>query len=157
MFDIYIHASAVQKAEEYFSVLAASKLEGLGLLVGSNFEYEDANYLQIVDFITGETNSSAVSVSFSKHAFEKLAGDLKERDEIVVGWCHSHPTYGCFLSATDVNAQRSFFNEDFHVAGVFDPMRKEDFGSVNAMAKRFYRLTDKGYREVSFAVVKDVK
>ncbi len=156
MFDIYIYSGAVQKAEEYFSALAVSKLEGLGLLVGNQLEYDSANYLKITDFITGETNSSAVSVSFSRQAFEKLAGDLKERDEIVLGWCHSHPSYGCFLSATDVNTQRSFFNEDFHVASVFDPMRKEDFGGVNAMAKRFYRLADKGYREVSFAVVKDV-
>ena len=30
------------------------------------------------------------------------------RNEIVVGWYHSHPGFGCWLSPTDINTQKTF-------------------------------------------------
>lgn len=30
------------------------------------------------------------------------------RPEMVVGWYHSHPGFGCWLSGVDVNTQQSF-------------------------------------------------
>merc|ERR1711916_331083 len=44
------------------------------------------------------------------------------RSEMVVGWYHSHPGFGCWLSGVDVNTQKSFeaLNERA-VAVVVDP------------------------------------
>ena len=46
------------------------------------------------------------------------------RPEIVVGWYHSHPGYGCWLSGIDVSTQmlNQNFQEPF-VAIVVDPVR----------------------------------
>jgi proteasome lid subunit RPN8/RPN11 len=156
VYSVYVRQKAVEKAESYFAELAVRKLEGMGFLIGSPCTHEGRKFVVISDFVTSETDSSPVSVKFSTSAFEKLSVQLNKIGEnIVVGWCHSHPSYGCFLSSTDVSTQRRFFNEDFHIAGVFDPLKKEAFGDkVNAMAKRFYRLTGNGYGEVSFAVIK---
>lgn len=30
------------------------------------------------------------------------------RSEMVVGWYHSHPGFGCWLSGVDMNTQQSF-------------------------------------------------
>jgi len=46
------------------------------------------------------------------------------RPEMVVGWYHSHPGFGCWLSSVDVNTQQSF--EQLHpraVAVVIDPIQ----------------------------------
>ncbi len=151
MYEVYLKQSAVAKAEEYFSQLAEKKLEGMGLLVGDICKH-GGMYVVVGDFLTGETDSSAISVKFSRNAFSTLVSQLKNRT--VVGWCHSHPAYGCFLSATDVETQRSFFPEEFHIAGVFDPAKQENADGIETMAKRFYKLRGNAYREVSFAVIK---
>ena len=159
MFDVYVKQSAVDKAEEYFSRLASQRLEGMGLLIGVNCEHNGKRFVMVDEFMTTDTASTSVSVRFSPSAFEKLSQQLKGKlgEQVVVGWCHSHPSYGCFLSTTDVSTQRRFFNEEFHVASVFDPLRKEVFGAKTAMSKRFYRLHGNGYSEVSFAVIANRK
>ena len=46
------------------------------------------------------------------------------RKEVVVGWYHSHPGFGCWMSGVDQNTQKSF--EMLHeraVAVVVDPVQ----------------------------------
>lgn len=46
------------------------------------------------------------------------------RPEIVVGWYHSHPGFGCWLSNVDVNTQQSFEQlNPRSVAVVIDPIQ----------------------------------
>jgi 26S proteasome regulatory subunit N11 len=40
----------------------------------------------------------------------------------LVGWYHSHPGHGIFLSATDLRTQALWFRQPWHVALVFDPV-----------------------------------
>jgi len=46
------------------------------------------------------------------------------RPEMVVGWYHSHPGFGCWLSGVDINTQQSFeaLNQRA-VAVVVDPIQ----------------------------------
>lgn len=64
---------------------------------------------------------------------KKLSGTICNRciyngknyslDEMkIVGWYHSHPGFGVFMSGTDVITQRRYFPRDFHVALVIDPI-----------------------------------
>lgn len=56
----------------------------------------------------------------------KMIDMLKQtgRPEMVVGWYHSHPGFGCWLSATDVNTQQSFEAlAERAVAVVVDPVQ----------------------------------
>eukprot|EP00267_Zea_mays_P046458 XP_020398836.2 COP9 signalosome complex subunit 5a-like [Zea mays] len=47
------------------------------------------------------------------------------RPEMVVGWYHSHPGFGCWLSGVDINTQQSFEALNPRVvAVVIDPIQK---------------------------------
>lgn len=52
---------------------------------------------------------------------ERLHPDLK-----IVGWYHSHPNFGIFLSAHDRFIHQNFFTAPWHIAYVVDPIRKKD-------------------------------
>ena len=55
----------------------------------------------------------------------KLVG----KEQIVVGWYHSHPSFGPWLSHTDVQTQQSFENlEGRAVAVVVDPIKSTKSG-----------------------------
>uniref|UniRef100_A0A0X3NR38 COP9 signalosome complex subunit 5 n=2 Tax=Schistocephalus solidus TaxID=70667 RepID=A0A0X3NR38_SCHSO len=66
------------------------------------------------------------------------------RTENVLGWYHSHPGYGCWLSGIDVSTQlmNQTYQEPF-VAIVIDPIRTVSSGKVNLGAFRTYPI---GYR-----------
>jgi len=52
-----------------------------------------------------------VSVEAVDPVFQtKMLEMLKQtgRPEMVVGWYHSHPGFGCWLSGVDINTQQSF-------------------------------------------------
>lgn len=61
------------------------------------------------------------------------------RQENAIGWYHSHPGYGCWLSGIDVSTQmlNQNFQEPF-VAIVIDPVRTISAGKVCLGAFRTY-------------------
>ena len=57
------------------------------------------------------------------------------RPEMVVGWYHSHPGFGCWLSGVDINTQQSFEALTSRaVAVVVDPIQSVK-GKVGVLAK----------------------
>jgi 26S proteasome regulatory subunit N11 len=53
-----------------------------------------------------------------------LVADVRPRPESVVGWYHSHPGFGCWLSSVDINTQQSFEQlTPRAVAVVVDPIQ----------------------------------
>ena len=68
-----------------------------------------------------------VSVEAVDPVFQaKMLDMLKQtgRPEIVVGWYHSHPGFGCWLSGVDINTQQSFEALSSRaVAVVVDPIQ----------------------------------
>ena len=66
-------------------------------------------------------------------------GSLTIRLENVIGWYHSHPGYGCWLSGIDVATQ--MLNQQFQepwLAVVIDPTRTVSAGKVEIGAFRSY-------------------
>ncbi|CAB4280470.1 unnamed protein product [Prunus armeniaca] len=96
----------------------------MGLLLG---EFPDEYRIDVVDTIEMPQSGTAVSVEAIDDAFQtKMLDMLKQpgRAEQVVGWYHSHPGFGCWLSSVDMNTQQSF--EALHpraVAVVVDPIQ----------------------------------
>lgn len=57
-------------------------------------------------------SGTTVTVESVDHVFQtKMLDMLKQtgRPEMVVGWYHSHPGFGCWLSSVDVNTQQVSF------------------------------------------------
>lgn len=71
--------------------------------------------------------SQGVSVEAVDPVFQaKMLDMLKQtgRPEMVVGWYHSHPGFGCWLSGVDINTQQSFEAlSERAVAVVIDPIQ----------------------------------
>lgn len=69
------------------------------------------------------------------------------RQENAIGWYHSHPGYGCWLSGIDVSTQmlNQNFQEPF-VAIVIDPVRTISAGKVCLGAFRTYPKVTKLFK-----------
>lgn len=72
-------------------------------------------------------SGTGVSVEAVDPVFQaKMLEMLKQtgRPEMVVGWYHSHPGFGCWLSSVDINTQQSFETLNGRaVAVVVDPIQ----------------------------------
>ncbi len=150
--EAYIDDSLMLDLERRARDAAGQGKEWMGLLTGTAFTWRGRKYIVIDGCASAKNEATAVSVRFNEEAFGSLAGDIAQcasQGKSVVGWVHTHPGYGCFLSATDLRTQASYFNEDYSVALVIDPTKTED----NRALKRFFKLTKDGtgYREASYA------
>lgn len=77
---------------------------------------------RFADFVLQGVSVEAVDPVFQA----KMLDMLKQtgRPEMVVGWYHSHPGFGCWLSGVDINTQQSFEAlSDRAVAVVVDPIQ----------------------------------
>lgn len=90
-------------------------------------EFVDAYTVKVVDVFAMPQSGTTVSVEAVDPVFQaEMASMLSQtgRPEVVVGWYHSHPGFGCWLSATDVNTQQSFEQLNSRsVAVVVDPIQ----------------------------------
>ena len=152
MFEVYFSKTAIQQFEQHAASFAENRLECMGLLLGNYYSFQGKRWVWAEQYITAENDSSPTSVRFSRDAFSSLVQkyNSSRNNKLVVGWAHSHPGYGCFLSATDVKTQDSFFDHSLNFALVVDPSKKSSSGTP---LKKVFRLSDSNPCEVSFAVV----
>lgn len=81
-------------------------LEVMGLMLG---EFVDDYTVKVVDVFAMPQSGTGVSVEAVDPVFQtKMLDMLKQtgRPETVVGWYHSHPGFGCWLSGVDINTQQ---------------------------------------------------
>jgi len=119
---------------------SGGSLEVMGLMQG----YIDGTALVVTDAFRLPVEGTETRVNAQDEANEYLVEYLRlsreqGRMENVVGWYHSHPGYGCWLSGIDVDTQavQQQFNDPF-VAVVVDPDRTVSAGKVEIGAFRTY-------------------
>ena len=71
--------------------------------------------------------STGASLTFTHETWADLHRRICQRHpgEVILGWQHTHPGLGVFLSGYDLFIQRNFFREPWQVALVVDPRRQE--------------------------------
>mmetsp|Transcript_27438 Transcript_27438/g.94932 ORF Transcript_27438/g.94932 Transcript_27438/m.94932 type:complete len:312 (-) Transcript_27438:163-1098(-) len=103
---------------------AGVPFEVMGLMLG---EFVDPYTVRVADVFSMPQKGTTVSVESVDEVFQQeMIEMLKQtgRMEAVVGWYHSHPGFGCWLSSTDVNTAQSFEQLDPRcVAVVVDPIQ----------------------------------
>ena len=103
---------------------AGVPMEVMGLMLG---EYVDDFTVRVLDVFAMPQSGTAVSVESVDPVFQQqMVEMLKQtgRPELVVGWYHSHPGFGCWLSGTDTNTAASFEKlNPRSVAVVVDPIQ----------------------------------
>ena len=75
-----------------------------------------------------EAVGSAAQLTFPPESWTAVYAVIEERNqgERLVGWYHSHPGHGVFLSAYDQFIHTSFFPEEGQIAMVIDPQSGEE-------------------------------
>ncbi|XP_059474032.1 COP9 signalosome complex subunit 5 [Neocloeon triangulifer] len=141
--DIRISALALLKMVMH--ARSGGTLEVMGLLVGK----VDGNTMVVMDSFALPVEGTETRVNAQAQAYEYMTQYMEAakkvgRLENAIGWYHSHPGYGCWLSGIDVSTQmlNQNFQEPF-VAIVIDPVRTISAGKVNLAAFRTY---PKGYK-----------
>jgi proteasome lid subunit RPN8/RPN11 len=126
-FEMYLSKVAEQKIRNHALAHAEERREVMGFLLGTVHLHRGREYTLVRDVATTDLDATAVSVRFDRAAFDKLFEELDGCDfrYVIVGWYHSHPSYTCFMSATDIQTQRSMFDRRFHTAIVIDPLNRE--------------------------------
>jgi len=103
-----IHVSSLALLKMLIHGRAGVPLEVMGLMIG---EFVDDYTVRVADVFsmpqtaTGQS-VEAVNPEYQAKMLDKL--DLVGRPEKVVGWYHSHPGFGCWLSMEDVMTARSY-------------------------------------------------
>ncbi len=118
----------VLEAPAHAAILAHARsnaeVELCGVLVGDLFRDEDGPFLVITDVIRGRAAKQGdTSVTFTHSTWEQIHRemDAKHAGRRIVGWYHTHPGFGVFLSEVDLFAHRNFFDAAWQVALVVDP------------------------------------
>lgn len=145
-FEVYVSSLAERKIREQAVKAAPDSLEVMGLLLGEVYEWNGRTYAVIKDACTTDLQNTPSKVRFNPDALPGLFRELDDAgfDYVVVGWYHSHPGHTCFLSRTDLDTQRTLFDQPFHCALVIDPVNRE---------LKVFKLSGGGYAEVPFAIV----
>ncbi|KAI5180752.1 26S proteasome regulatory subunit N11 [Nematocida sp. AWRm80] len=103
---------------------AGVPMEVMGLMLG---EFIDDYTIKVVDVFAMPQSGTGVSVEAVDPVFQTKMMDMLKitgRGESVVGWYHSHPGFGCWLSSVDMNTQSGFEQLSKRaVAVVIDPIQ----------------------------------
>uniref|UniRef100_A0A0A9YA53 COP9 signalosome complex subunit 5 n=2 Tax=Lygus hesperus TaxID=30085 RepID=A0A0A9YA53_LYGHE len=136
--DIKISALALLKMVMH--ARSGGTLEVMGLLLGK----VDANTMLVMDSFALPVEGTETRVNAQAQAYEYMTAYIESAKQVgrlenAIGWYHSHPGYGCWLSGIDVSTQmlNQNFQEPF-VAIVIDPVRTISAGKVCLGAFRTY-------------------
>ncbi|KAK3900880.1 JAB1/Mov34/MPN/PAD-1 ubiquitin protease-domain-containing protein [Staphylotrichum tortipilum] len=118
---------------------SGGSLEVMGLMQG----YVDGPALVVTDAFRLPVEGTETRVNAQGDADEYLVEYLsacrdESRQENVIGWYHSHPGYGCWLSGIDVATQQLQQLQGPMVAVVIDPDRTVSANKVEIGAFRTY-------------------
>lgn len=119
-----IHVSSLALLKMLKHGRAGVPMEVMGLLIG---DFVDNYTIRVVDVFAMPQSGTGVSVEAIDPVFQSKMLEMLQlvgRSESVVGWYHSHPGFGCWLSGVDMNTQSSFESLDERaVALVVDPIQ----------------------------------
>lgn len=97
-----------------------------GVLVGRIGKSGKRMFVEVTHFIPATKGvSHRASFEFTNEAQQEIHRimDTEHRDRKIVGWFHTHPGYGIFLSGADQFIDRHYFQEKYHIAMVLDPTK----------------------------------
>lgn len=150
--NIYIH----QKVYAQIHKFAANKTENEhgGILIGRILNEMGKENTIIEGFIEAKYNAATpTTLTFTHETWDYFHSEIdrKYKDKKIVGWIHTHPNFGIFLSENDRFIQQNFFTDANQVAYVVDPIQNDEgfFFWVNEKLERcpgFYLFDKNGVK-----------
>ena len=99
-----------------------------GILVGEVLKDESGPYVRVDDTVDAlHADEKGAELTFTHETWEHINKemDTKHEGKKIVGWYHTHPGFGVFLSDRDEFIHKSFFDQPFQIALVYDPKTRE--------------------------------
>jgi len=118
---VYISEPAYARMKKHTDT--TNEVELCGVLIGEVQRDPLGFFLKVDDVIEGEkaTNAGA-QVTFTHQTWDHINA-IKDKEfpkKRIVGWYHTHPGFGVFLSGMDLFIQQSYFNHPFQIAIVVE-------------------------------------
>ncbi len=137
---VVVDSEVVRKIRQH--ARSSQKTEICGILIGQDRDLR----VEIRASIEGENADQAgAHVTFTQNTWEHIYAvkDKEFPNERIVGWYHSHPGFGIFLSEHDTFIHRNFFSSPGQIAWVFDPISDEEgcFGWVEGQIRRIASIS----------------
>ncbi|QDU93377.1 Mov34/MPN/PAD-1 family protein [Lignipirellula cremea] len=109
--------------------LSSPDAEICGVFVGRGYRDPQGPFVYIEHIIRGQhSDSHAAQVTFTaetwNHIHNRLDADFPELR--ILGWYHTHPGFGVFLSGMDRFIQENYFSGSDQMAFVYDPHSGEE-------------------------------
>ena len=124
---IYVFEDAMADVLEYSE--SNQMREVGGFLVGGLHE-DGGLFVEVRGFLPAAMARSQVdSVTFTHAAWATMNRQVEQQfpDDLVLGWVHTHPGFGIFLSGYDLFIHRNFFSQPWQISLVVDP-RSDELG-----------------------------
>lgn len=136
--------------------------ESGGVLVGTVIEDFGKSNILISDFIEAKyCEATPTTLTFTHETWEYIHKkmDKEHPGKKIVGWIHTHPDFGIFLSEYDKFIHQNFFSEINQIAYVVDPIQKIEgfYFWINGKIERckgFYIYDETGVK-IKIAVDKE--
>lgn len=144
-FQVVFRQSALNRIHAHGD--SSPRAEICGVLVGDVYQDDTGAFLLVEHIIEGQSStSSAGQVTFTADTWQhiQLQMDKQYPDLRIVGWYHTHPGHGVFLSEMDIFLHESFFGLPWQTALVYDPRNGEEgvFSASQGQAHRLEFLTE---------------
>lgn len=123
--NIYILQSTYKEIHRFTQNKTAN--ESGGILVGTTIEEFGKTNIIINGFIEAKyCEATSTTLKFTHETWEYVYKEIekKHNGKKIVGWIHTHPDFGIFLSEYDKFIHQNFFSEDCQIAYVVDPIQK---------------------------------
>ena len=96
-----------------------------GVLLGGFYRNDEGSFVEVTDIVEAENAAGTdISLTFTHETWEYIHEQVARRggEAQIVGWYHSHPGLGVFMSKQDEFIHSSFFADPWHIAIVHDPI-----------------------------------
>lgn len=124
---IFVQSRALRLMESH--TRSTLKQEVGGLLLGNFYCHNTISFTYVEAAVPAlQARSGSGSLFFSATSLQDIE-EIRQTNYAhlrSVGWYHSHPGFGIFLSPTDLYSHRTTFNGGPFVAMVLDPVNRSD-------------------------------
>ncbi len=125
--NIYIAQNVYKEIQKFTKDKTVN--ESGGILIGNIIEEFDKINIVIRGFIEAKyCEGTPTTLTFTHKTWEYFHKEVEKKfpNYKIVGWIHTHPNFGIFLSEYDKFIQENFFKEENQIAYVVDPIQKTE-------------------------------
>jgi len=138
--EVYINKDAYFVMEKH--AFQGAHGEVGGFLLGRPCIRDDDMVTWVMKAVPGNCISTSGHVVIKSSTYDRVWNEMEHDDLIIVGWYHTHPGMGIFLSGTDVNTMSLYYPKPYQIAIVIDPINRNHgvFGWQDEESKRLVRI-----------------